>query len=55
VGKNFDVSTPGCVYYRNVSLGDIVKRAINFHVDLTIIVLERRIDVIGSAILNKRN
>jgi hypothetical protein len=40
VGNNSDVSTPGCVNYGNVSFGDIIMHAINFHVYLTTVVLE---------------
>jgi hypothetical protein len=40
VVNNFDVLTPGGVFYGNVSLGLIVKQATNFYVVLTIVVLE---------------
>ena len=38
--NNFDVLTPGGVFYGNVSLGDIIMHAINFYVVLTTVELE---------------
>ena len=40
VVNNFDVLTPGGVFYGNVSLGDIIMHAINFYVVLTTVELE---------------
>ena len=40
VENNFDVLTPGGLFYGNVSLGDAIRHAINFYVVLTTVVLE---------------